>query len=215
MNWNDLISDYGNVQKFGTVAGLGGIASGLFGGNNNPADAGMDYLKQIPGTISPYYQPYMNAGNEALPRLQNQYSNLLNDPGGMLNKIGAGYQQSPGFKFALQQALQGAQHQAAAGGMAGSPQAQQQGMELATQIGNQDYYNWLGKAEGLYGAGLQGMGGISNMGFNASQSLAEQIAQALAAQSQLGYAGKAAENQAQGSSFGNILGGAATLAAFL
>ncbi len=207
-----------NVRNFGLASGLGGIGAGLgsmFFGDNNPADAGMKYLDQIPGAVSPYYQPYINAGNQALPQLQSQYGNLLNDPGGMLNKIGGGFQQSPGFKFALDQALQGAGHSAAAGGMAGSPQAQQQAMQIATQLGNQDYYNWLNQATGMYGQGLQGMGGLANMGFNASKGMSDQIAQALAAKSQLGYAGQAAQNQAQGSAFGNILGGIGTLAAFL
>lgn len=212
-----LMDNYTDMQKFGTMAGLGGIASGLGGlfGGDNPADAGMKYLDQIPGAVSPYYQPYMDAGKWALPQLQDQYGKLVNDPGGMINNIGSKFQQSPGFKFALDQALQGAGHSAAAGGMAGSPQAQQQAMQIATQLGNQDYYNWLGQATGMYGQGLQGMGGMANMGFNASNNMANQMAQALAAKSQLGYAGQAAQNQAQGSAFGNIMGGIGTLAAFL
>lgn len=203
------------TRNLGIGLGAGGIGSGLAGlFAGNPADDAMKYLKQIPGAIGGYYNPYIQAGREALPQLQGQYGNLINDPGGMLNKIGGGFQQSPGFKFALDQALQGSGHAAAAGGMAGSPQHEQQNMQLATQLGNQDYYNWLNQATGMYGTGLQGLGGIANLGFNASTGMADQIAQALAAQSQLGYAGKAAQNQGRGSAFGNILGGLGSLAAF-
>jgi len=98
-----------------------GFLSGLFGGKGykNPADSANKYIDQIPGQTSQYFQPYINAGQNALPQLQGQYNDLLNNPGGKLNQMGGQFQQSPGFQFALQQALQGSGHAAAAGGMAG------------------------------------------------------------------------------------------------
>lgn len=209
-----------NARNILAGLGIGGAGAGLMGmfggGFNNPAEGGMGYLGQIPDAISPYYQPYINAGKNALPQLQSEYGNLISNPGGKLNEMGAGFHESPGFKFALQQALQGANHASAAGGMAGSPQNQQQNMELATQLGNQDYYNYLNQAKGLYGEGLQGMGGIANMGYGAGKSLSDQIAQMLASQSSLGYLGKLAENQNQASNTGNLFGGIGSLlAAFL
>src|SRR4029077_19140922 len=120
-----------------------GFLDSLFGGKkSNPANAGMPYLNQIPGMTSPYFQPYINAGQEAIPNLQGQYNELLQGPGNKLNQIGQDYQQSPGLQFAIQQALQGAGHAAAAGGMAGSPQHEQQNMQLASHLADQDYYNW-------------------------------------------------------------------------
>lgn len=186
----------------------------IFGSGSNPANAAMPYLNKIPGAVTPYYQPYVNAGNQALPQLENQYSDLINNPGAKVNQIGSNFQQSPGFQFALQQALQGAGHAAAAGGMAGSPEHEQQNMGIATQLGNQDYYNWLGNAENMYGTGLSGEGNLANMGYNASKSLSDQIAQALAAKAQLGYAGKAAQNQQEGSLINDAFGGAGFLKAF-
>lgn len=208
-----------NLRNFGLAAGAGGIGTGLAGmfmnNNNNPADAGMDYLNQIPGQISPYYQPYAAAGQKALGSVQPEFQNLMNNPGGKLNQIGQNFQQSPGFKFALQQALQGAGHAAAAGGMAGSPEHEFENMQLATNLGNQEYYNWLKPATELYNTGLTGTQDIFHQGQQASGNMAEQIAQMLAAQSGLAYKGQAAQNEAQGDLFGNIAGGAATLAAFL
>lgn len=202
-------------KGFGMATGAGGIAAGLYGlmNNNNPADASMQYLDQAQNSIAPYYQPYINAGNEATSRLQGQYGDILNNPGGKLNEIGSNYQQSPGFKFALQQALQGAGHAAAAGGMAGSPQHEQQNMQLATDIGNQDYYHWLGGATGLYNEGLHGEQTMSGQGYNASNSVAEQIAQILAQKGNLAYAGQLNQNQNENSAFNNIFGGVETLAA--
>lgn len=183
--------------------------SELFGGGgnkNNPANAAMPYLNQIPGATSPYMQPYYNAGTGALPSLQNQYGNLLENPGDVMNKIGQSYQQSPGLKFAIEQAMQGAGHAAAAGGMAGSPQHEQQNMQLSTNLANQDYGNYMQNALGLYGAGLTGQQNLAGMGQHAGQSLMDMIAQTLASQGGYAYAGQAAKNQQRSGMLGNIFG---------
>ena len=195
-----LWDNYTDVQKLGLTAGAGSLGSGLmglFGGNNNPADAGMDYLNQIPGQTHKNLDPWANYG-----------MNLTQHPGERLNEIGQGYHQSPGFQFALQQALQGAGHAQAAGGMAGSPQHEFQNMGLATNLANQDYNQWMKNALGLHNEGY-------GQGQDASTNINDQIIQALAAKSGLAYKGAAAQNESQGNIFGNLLGGAATLAAFL
>lgn len=180
----------------------------------NPADAASQYYQQIPGQTNQYYQPYFEAGKNQLPGLTEQYGQLMNDPGGKLNQIGGGFQQSPGFKFALEQALGGSGHAAAAGGMAGSPQHEQQNMELATQLGNQDYNNWLQQATGLYGQGLTGGQNMANQGQQAGQSQADMIAQALAQQGNLGYAGQQNKNQNNANIWGGIGKGIGALSAF-
>ncbi len=185
-------------------------------GGKNPANSAMPYLNQIPGQTSKYFDPYINAGKEALPQLQGQYDQLLNNPGGKLNDIGQNFQQSPGFKFALDQALQGAGHAAAAGGMAGSPQHEQQNMGLATDIANQDFYNWLSGATGLYDQGLQGEQGLASGGLQAGTSMADMIAQTLAQQANLQFQGQRQKNQNKNDLWGNAfkLGGAALGGAF-
>jgi hypothetical protein len=200
------------MAGFDWKTGLGGIGSigsglmGLFGEQNNPADAAMGYLNQIPGQTK-QTQPWLEAGQRQLPGLEKQYGDLMNTPGQKLNEIGGQFQQSPGFKFALQQALQGGNQAAAAGGMAGSPMHEQNNMQLATDLANQDYYKWLQGATGLYGAGLQGSQGMANQGQQAGQSQADLIAQMLAQQANLSYAGEQAKNQQKGGAFSDILGG--------
>jgi hypothetical protein len=108
--------------------------SNLFGGGKNPADAAMPYLNQIPGQTNQYMQPFFQAGKDALNPLQDQYKNLLGDPGGFMNKIGGSYQQSPGFKAAMEQALTAGNHAAAAGGMSGTPTDQFNQMKMATDL---------------------------------------------------------------------------------
>lgn len=188
--------------------------SKAFGGYKNPADAAMPYLNQIPGQTSQYFQPFFDAGKNALDPLQKQYDQLLNGAGDKLNDIGKAYQQSPGLQFAIQQAMQGAGHAAAAGGMAGSPQHEQQNMELATNLANQDYNNWMSNALGLYGAGLSGEQGMAGMGQQAGQSMADMIAQTLAQQANLSYAGQQNKNQQNSSLWGNIGKGIGALSAF-
>lgn len=188
--------------------------SNMFGGYKNPADSAMPYLNQIPGQTNQYLDPYFQAGKNALPGLQDQYSQLMNDPGGKMNKIGESFQQSPGFKFAMDQALQGSGHAAAAGGMAGSPQHEQQNMQLATQLGNQDYNSWLQNALGMYGTGLSGEQDLTHQGQQAGQSMADMIAQTLAQQAQLQYTGQQNKNQNNSSMWGNIGKGIGALSAF-
>jgi hypothetical protein len=154
----------------------------------------MSYLEQIPGQITPYYQPYMDAGTGAMSTLQGQYSDLINNPGGKYNQIGQSYQQSPGFQFQMQQALQGANHAAAAGGMAGSPQHEQQNEQVANNLANQDYYNYMKGATGMYNTGIHGEQGMMHQGYESTKSLTDQIAQELAEQANLSYAQNANKN---------------------
>ena len=187
--------------------------SNLFGGKN-PADSAMPYLNQIPGQTQQYQQPWMQAGKDQLPGLQDQYNQLMNDPGGKMNQIGEGFKESPGFKFAMQQALQGGNHAAAAGGMAGSPQHEQQNMQMATDLGNQEYGNWMKNALGMYGQGLEGSQGMANQGQQAGQSMADMIAQTLAQQANLSFNGQQQQNQNKSDMWGNVFKGAGSLAAF-
>jgi hypothetical protein len=182
----------------------------LFTGGKNPADAAMPYLNQIPGKTIPYMQPYFEAGKGAINPLQDQYSQLLNDPGGHMNKIGESYQQSPGFKFALEQALAASKNASAAGGMSGTPQDQFQQMQTATGLANQDYNNWMTNALGQYNQGLSGEQGLAQMGQTSGQSIADMISQTLAQQGNLSFQGLRQQNQNKSDLWGNILQGMGT-----
>jgi hypothetical protein len=197
-----------------------GFFDSLFGGGGkkssaNPANAAMPYINQIPGATTPYLTPYAGAGQAALPQLQEQYSSLLNNPGGKLNQIGAGYQESPGLNFAIQKALGMQDRQAAASGMGGSPQNREYDTQLATNYANQDYNNYLNHALGLYGGGLSGEQGFATGGQHAAGSIADMIAQALAQQGNLAFQGQAQQNQNKNDLWGNIFKGAGSaLSAF-
>ena len=198
----------------GFLSGAMGVGSGLmglFGKHKNPADEANKYISQIPGQTQQYYQPYFDAGKNQLPGLQEQYQKGMENPGAKFNEIGESFQQSPGFKFALQQALQGAGHAAAAGGMAGSPEHEQQNMGLATDLANQDYYNYMKGATDIYGNAMTGAQGMANQGQNAGQSYADMISQALAQQGSNAATGAMQRNQNKSNAFSQIGGGLASM----
>lgn len=204
----------------GLANALGPSLANLFGQGfgkdkwKNPADAASNTINQIPGAANKYFDPYANAGLGALPQLQQQYNNLINDPASALNKIGSGYQKSPGFDFALKQALQASGNAAAAGGLAGSPQHEYQNMEVATGLANQDFNNWLSNALGLYKQGLGGDEDLYKTGYGASSQMSQNVKDALAKQAELQYQGQDAANkhQASNSSIWQTLANAGTAA---
>jgi hypothetical protein len=174
----------------------------------DPAKKAMPYLQQIPGQAGGYYDPYIQSGGRANKSLEDQYNDLLSDPTGKLNKFGENFQQSPGFQFALQQALEAGNHAAAAGGMAGTPAHEQQNMGIATQLGNQEYYNALDRAMKLYGMGMEGENQSAERGLRGATSKSDLIAQALAQQGQLAHAGQASQNASTGGLISDVIGGA-------
>lgn len=184
-----------------------GVIGQFMGTPPNAADSGMPYLNNIEGDTGKYLNPYIQGGQQAYGTLQQQYGQLLNDPTGIMNKIGKTYQQSPGYQWQVNQALGAANRASAAGGMAGSPQEQQNIAGTVNQMANQDYYNYVNHGLGLYQQGLQGEGGLNQMGFGASGQMADYLGNRDEEQAQLAYAGQANQNQAQQGQQGAILGG--------
>lgn len=195
--------------NWGAGAGdLMGAIGTLFGMNSqkNPAGAAQPYLGQIPGAVSQYLNPYMQAGQGAMGNLQNEYGQLMNNPGQFMNQIGKQFQQSPGYQFQVNQATNAANSAAAAGGMAGSPAEQVQLAGTVNGLANQDYYHWLNGAMGMFGTGLQGQQDLMHQGFGASEDMGNALSQSLSQQAAYGYAGQAAQNQSQGAGIGSIFG---------
>lgn len=216
--------------------GLGGIngmldPGGIFQPPPNPATGAMPYLNQIGNMLPQYFNSYMNMGQWAAPQLQQQYDmmlkgggalqgqygSMINDPSGVMNKIGAGYQQSPGFKFQTDQALGAANRAAAAGGMLGTPMEQQGIAGTVNNLANQDYYNYLNHAlsmysqglggmQGMYNTGINGLNNMYNTGYNASKSLGEDLANTLNSQAQLAYSGQSDVNQGRFGMLGSMGG---------
>lgn len=194
-------------SSFGPWGAAAGGALGLFGGfGDDPEDAAKKYYDQIPGTMKKYYDPYINAGRNAMGNLQGRYGQMMDNPDEIISRLGAGYKESPGYKWQLQQGEAAIGNANAAGGMAGTQQHMQQSGQLANNLANQDYNQYLQNAMGLYGRGLQGEEGINQMGFGASTDLGSSLAQALANQGNLAYAQQNNSDQQMGAGLGNFFG---------
>ncbi len=199
---------------FGQFAGNGGLGDMIGAGltaygmsdYHNPAGAANPYFNQIQQQLPGYFQPYMNAGSASLPILQQQYGQLLNNPAGLMNRIGSTFQASPGYKWQVGQAEDAVNNAASAGGMLGSPQEQQQMAQTVGNLANQNYYNYLNQGMGAYGMGLQGMGNLANLGYRASSSLGEDLANALMSQASLAYAGQQNQNEEEQGGLGGLGG---------
>ncbi len=202
------------MRKMMSGAGFGQMAGGLAGlfgkGNKNPADAANQQLNQIPGMTNQYYQPYQQAGMEAMNSLKGQYGDLLG--GNTQNMLGAGYKESPGYQRALQQAMGAGNNAAAAGGMLGTGAHQQNNMETASDMASKDYNNYIQNQMGLYGMGLQGQQGMNQMGYGANTDFANMLANIQQQKAQYDYEGQNAKNKGNQMDWGNIFGGMGSLA---
>jgi hypothetical protein len=100
----------------------------------------------------------------------------VNGPEGNTRALGA-YQQSPGYGFALDQALQGAQRNSAAAGNLNSGNTLMALSDRAQQLQNLDYGNWQDRLAGqdptsVYGQKAQGLTNLGNFFGNQYGNLA-------------------------------------------
>ena len=179
-----------------------GFFSGLFGGDKQDYGDPMDYLNEMRPILEGYYQPYRERGLAAGNTLDEQYARLLSDPGAVQQMLGQSYEQSPGYQYQLQEALNAASMAAAAGGRLGTSSHQQEAMKTATGEANKDYWNYYNANQNLFGTGLQGTQDMYNQGYNATQGLAGDVNALVGNQANLAYQGRA--NQAN--NFSSLLG---------
>lgn len=204
MAGNSLFPGWGGV-----IGGGLGLLGGLLGSRaNDRANKKTDrMLDQIPNELKQYLLPYINAGMGSMGKIGGEYDKLITDPNAIISQLGSGYQESPGYQWRKEQGLNAITNAQAAGGMAGTPQHQQYAGELAGNLANQDYQNYLNSVLGLYGTGLQGHQGLSEMGAGAGGSLATSLANYMLGRGALNYTRQANQNQANSGIFSSLLGG--------
>lgn len=108
---------------------------------NDPGKEADVYTSQIPGVANQYY---------------GKTQQMLENPAAFQNQQAQQFQQSPGYKYNLEQQLAAANRAAAAGGMAGSPMHMQNNQEIASGLAAQDYNNWANRNMGFMGLGMHG-----------------------------------------------------------
>ena len=171
---------------WGTVIGgaAGALGGGLTGSGNDHVDK---FLDQIPDELKKHLMPYIN-----------EYQKNMSDPNAIINKIGSGYHESPGFKWKLGQGENAITNAAAAGGMAGTGQHQQQAGELAEHLADQDYWDFVNHGTDIYKDSLHG-------GTAASSDLGTSLANLLYSKAGLGYERGAQNNKTNSDLMSSIL----------
>lgn len=165
------------------------------GGGSDPYEEAFKYMQMIEPMLKEYYDPYIEYGQRAMPTLEEQYAMLLGDPGALYADLGAGFETSPGYEFALEQALGAGTSAMGASGMLGTPAHQQQNMGYAEGLAAQDYQNYMNQMMNMYGMGLSGTQGQLQTGYGASTGLANQLAGVYGSQANLGMSQAASQNQ--------------------
>jgi|SRR6185503_597746 len=186
--------------------------SDLLHGGANPADKANEYLSQIPGVSHGVYDPYIGRGNQAGDILSKRFGEMSNDPMAFINKIMQGYNQSDAYKFKADELGRAMGNSAAAGGMRGSFQDQENQAKLVQGLMGEDMQQWLQNVLGVNAQGLSGEQGLYGTGFNASSNLENTLASNLGAQGQYAYAGQAGQNQNRANMLSNILKGVGAVA---
>lgn len=139
---------------------LNGQYQNLLG--NNPSE---QYKSLLGNNPSAQYQGLLSNNPSS------QYQELANNPNGVMDRLGSGYQQSPGYQYNVDQATRASNNASSAGGFVGSPQQQAQMAKEISGMASQDYNQYLNNAMGLHSQGLQGMGHLYDTGLNGMSNM--------------------------------------------
>lgn len=188
---------------------------GLFGGGSssysNPSDAAMPYLNQIPSTVTPAYTPAINLGKGATRATLPTYQQRLNDPGAAQNDLMSGYQTSDAYNYNQQKLTAQQAGTAAAGGFTGTPYDQEQQAATTAGLLSQDEQQYYNNNLQLQNSSLNAGMHYTDMGYQASDTLANLLANNLAAQSGVAYQGAAYQNNLQAQQRNNLIGAGGTV----
>jgi len=182
---------------------MSNVFSRMFGSSK---PAGTHELRKMREMLQQQYSPYQEAGMRQLPTMEEQYGQLVGDPGAMLSRFGQGFQADPGYQFQVDEATRAANAAAARGGMAGSPQHQTDIARTITGLADQQYQNYLKNALGLYGTGLSGMQNLFGTGFQATNQLAGGLGSSYLSEAELQRAQDAQRQQMLSNILGQAMG---------
>ena len=170
----------------------------MFGGGpdyENPADEAMPYLEEIPGTVEPMYDPYINLGKGAARVSAPIYYQRATDPNAAYNDLMSGYEESDSYKYNQEQLTKQQEADAAAGGYTGTYYDQQKQADTTSGLLSQDEQQYYKNNLGLQDSGLNAGMHYFDTGYTASDTLANLLAGNLAAEAGLEYQGTAFDNQ--------------------
>lgn len=214
MGYNSLItrnvsmaSDFGNFMSAGGAGAFGSLFGGLFGDSGAPYDKAMDQYKQYGQMAANTQNPFLQAGQGAIPDYQN-WLKKQQDPSGFINNMMGQYQESPYAKYMQQQSIRGGQNAASASGLMGSTPFAQQLQQNAGNIASGDMNQWLQNVLGVNTQYGQGQQNLMTGGQNAANSLTNMYGNMGNQMGEAAYGKQAGKDQ----DFWNMIGGGAQLA---
>lgn len=164
------------------------------------------YLSQARGYLSPYYK----AGTGALD-LYSQKMKEMSDPTAFYSKIMGGYQESPAYKFRMQQGLESLKNTAAATGYTGSGHELKNILGFSQGLASQGQQQYLQNILGINTADIAGLSQLSGRGQQAGSQMGEwgmqtgtELASIRAQQAAAEAKAKQQEEAGIGSLFGDV-----------
>jgi hypothetical protein len=154
-----------------------------FSNQKNPQNEANKYLDQIGPMLTQNYDPYLQAGR---------------DPAAMQAKLMSGFEQNPGQRMAMDQALKQQRAYAGGQGMMGTSSQQLGAGRLAAALQNDNMQQYYNNNRDLF-----------NTGLGATQSYTGDMSNLLGTQGQLGYNQAREDNTGWNDILQGILQGAA------
>lgn len=192
----------------GIGADLGNLFANLFTDPSKPWQKASDILSQFLPQAQGYLNPFVQAGQGAIPQFQNWLKTMQN-PSGFINNLMGQYQESPYAKFQQQQAMRMAQNMGSTGespvGGAGSTPLMQFAQQNAQNISSADMNQWLQNVLGVNTQYGQGEMGLMNQGMQAGNTLTNMMQNYMNNQAFLGFNQAGAQQQRTGNIIQDIM----------
>ncbi len=153
-------------------SGLGSMLGGLFGHSEKPYDRAMEQYEKYGNLARQQQQPYMQAGQQAIPQYQSWLQGQQ-DPSSFMNNLMQNYQESPYTNYLQQQAMRAGQNSASADGTMGSSPMMLQQQQNAANISQQGMNDWLKNVLGINTQYGQGQQNLMQGGQNAANNLSQ------------------------------------------
>jgi len=209
---------YSNPNSFNfsaAIPGIGGLLQGFMGDSGAPYQAAGDAYQQIIDKYLPGIQqnlnPFITAGQNALPQWQNALNRMQN-PTDFMKEIFGTYQESPAAAFERKYGQEGITNAASASGMLGSGALMKSAADYNQALTSRDMQQFLQNALGINQQYMGGLQGLSGMGLQGATSYGDILSHIIP-----GYAsamGGAAYGQNAGGQMdlGSMLSGGLSLA---
>jgi hypothetical protein len=184
---------------------------GMFGGGETSVDnsgALRDFANAMRSRM-PAYDPWINTGNAARDKLSGEYGWLVDNPNALQDEVAKGFYESPYQKYMQDMVTKRMNYNATNTGMMGSGAANRALQDELTKMTGGFMNDYINRGMGSYGQGLQGFGGLADLGFKALGDQTNLFEQGAAGDLQAQMSKNqydAMQDANEGNMWGNILG---------